>query len=159
MESNHKENGFTLIELMIVVSIIGILATIAIPSYQKYVIRAKLATAFVFLGSFKTDIVEYYTMYGRFPQQNDPQLKDIFPINNISSKYLKSLEYVYKDDDTALMIATINPSIFPSYEHLTNPQLVFQATGNMSNVQFKCYRYKNSIPPAYLPSICRESIQ
>ena len=63
--------GFTLIELMIVVSIIGILAAIALPSYQSYTLRAQLAEAITLASEFKPDIAEYYKYRGRFPRDNE----------------------------------------------------------------------------------------
>ena len=54
----HKQKGFTLIELMIVVAIIGILAAIAIPAYQDYTIRARVTEALSVAGAAKTTISE-----------------------------------------------------------------------------------------------------
>lgn len=62
--------GFTLIELMIVVAIIGILAAIAIPAYQTYVTRAQVVEALVIVGELKTSVGEYYKRRGEFPANN-----------------------------------------------------------------------------------------
>lgn len=62
--------GFTLIELMVVVAIIGILAAIAIPTYQTYTVRAQVAEALTLAGEIKGDIKEYYKFHGRFPASN-----------------------------------------------------------------------------------------
>lgn len=64
---NNVEKGFTLIELMIVVAIIGILAAIAIPAYQDYTIRAKVTEGISLAGEVKTAIADTYQGLGYFP--------------------------------------------------------------------------------------------
>ncbi len=62
----HLQKGFTLIELMIVVAIIGILAAVAIPAYGDYTARAQAAEAFTLLDGLKTPLTELYTSSGQF---------------------------------------------------------------------------------------------
>tara|TARA_R110002095_G_scaffold9359_5_gene14737 strand:+ start:42742 stop:43158 length:417 start_codon:yes stop_codon:yes gene_type:complete len=64
------QQGFTLIELMIVVAIIGILAAVAIPSYQDYTKRAHVSEGFGLAGAAKTSISEYYASEGTWPTDN-----------------------------------------------------------------------------------------
>ncbi|TDR47645.1 type IV pilus assembly protein PilA [Tahibacter aquaticus] len=66
----RPQPGFTLIELMIVVAIIGILASIALPSYQAYILRAQVTEAITLTSELKARILEHYRDRGRFPASN-----------------------------------------------------------------------------------------
>lgn len=66
-----KQQGFTLIELMIVVAIIGILAAIALPAYQDYTTRARVSEGLALGSGAKTAVTEYYSSEGAWPGTND----------------------------------------------------------------------------------------
>ena len=71
MHSRTHNRGFTLIELMIVVAIIAILAAVAIPAYQNYLIRAQVSEGMVLASGPKTAIWDFYSDTGRFPSSNE----------------------------------------------------------------------------------------
>ncbi|OCH60629.1 prepilin-type N-terminal cleavage/methylation domain-containing protein [Aliivibrio fischeri] len=67
MKKRQGQKGFTLIELMIVVAVIGVLSAIAIPQYQKYVAKAEVASALATLSGLKTNVEAHTVEYGTFP--------------------------------------------------------------------------------------------
>src|SRR3569623_1357428 len=87
---HSPQQGFTLIELMIVVAIIAILAAIALPAYQDYLIRSQESEGAVLTDGAKTAIVEFYSNTGRFPSKN-ASAGLASPIS-IAGKYVKSID-------------------------------------------------------------------
>ena len=67
---NRVQQGFTLIEMMIVVAIIGILASMAIPAYQTYLVRAQVSEGLNLTGPLQSAVVEFYNERGNFPADN-----------------------------------------------------------------------------------------
>ena len=87
----HINAGFTLIELMIVVAIIGILAAIAIPQYNNYIARTQVAEAMSLIAPVKIGLAEHFESTGDFPADGSTSV--IGP-SGISGEYVSSVEWV-----------------------------------------------------------------
>ncbi|HGO7595380.1 TPA: pilin [Neisseria meningitidis] len=87
---NTLQKGFTLIELMIVIAIVGILAAVALPAYQDYTARAQVSEAILLAEGQKSAVTEYYLNHGIWPGDNNSA--GVATSTDIKGKYVKSVE-------------------------------------------------------------------
>ncbi|MCV6743868.1 pilin [Neisseria meningitidis] len=88
---NTLQKGFTLIELMIVIAIVGILAAVALPAYQDYTARAQVSEAILLAEGQKSAVTEYYLNHGIWPGDNS-SAGVATSATDIKGKYVKSVE-------------------------------------------------------------------
>ncbi|HGT1964099.1 TPA: pilin, partial [Neisseria gonorrhoeae] len=100
---NTLQKGFTLIELMIVIAIVGILAAVALPAYQDYTARAQVSEAILLAEGQKSAVTEYYLNHGEWPEDNDKA--GVASSDKIKGKYVQKVE-VAKGVVTAQMAST-----------------------------------------------------
>ena len=140
-----KYKGFTLIELMIVVAIIGILAAVAIPQYQNYTARAQAAEGLSLLSGAKIAVAEYVMANGSFPDSNS--VAGLSDATAISGKYVKSVA-VTKDGDEGVITATFNTGI---NENIEDKIMMLTASNAGGSVTFEC---TTTIYESYAPKDC-----
>lgn len=88
MMMKKAQQGFTLIELMIVVAIVGILAALALPAYQDYVVRSKVSEAMARLAESKTSVAEYFASVG---PTDFPTNAASVGVNTVGTHYVRSV--------------------------------------------------------------------
>ena len=151
----HKaQKGFTLIELMIVVAIIGILAAIAIPAYQDYTIRSKVTELVNAAGVCKTSVAEFYQVQGKMP--GDAKAGGCSDVGTANSDIPK-----FDGTDTITVDAKAGSSL--------EKQLTGGGSGLTYGLKATCYgggctggpitdwdcKTASKILPKYLPAGCR----
>lgn len=149
------QQGFTLIELMIVVAIVGILAAVALPAYQDYTKRAKVTEVMVIASKDKTSTSEYFMSTGSYPAT--AAAAGI----NVSAG-----QSVYLSADTTFAttpsVATITYTLDIDGNAATtddNGTIVFEGLGSVSGVSWTCggtpTDTDGTLDTKYLPANCR----
>ncbi|ENW0510352.1 pilin [Neisseria gonorrhoeae] len=100
---NTLQKGFTLIELMIVIAIVGILAAVALPAYQDYTARAQVSEAILLAEGQKSAVTGYYLNHGEWPENNTSA--GVANPTEIKGKYVQKVEV-----NNGVVTAQMNPS-------------------------------------------------
>ena len=141
----QMQKGFTLIELMIVVAIIGILAAIALPAYQDYTARSQMSEALSLAGGARTAVTEYWTTEGKFPSTNASA--GLAGASNITGNYVASVNV---GTTAGQIIATMKNTGVAS--GIGNSTLTLSAVTTAGSIEWVC---KGSALDKFLPANCR----
>ena len=137
------QKGFTLIELMIVVAIIGILAAVALPAYQDYTVRAKVSEVILAASALRTDVAEFAQSTGAMPATNG------LSISNSGSKWVSGVTYA-QGSTTSQGIITATATGDPKISSST-----ITMTGTMSSTGQVTWVCDGTILAKYRPSSCK----
>lgn len=162
--NKRVQKGFTLIELMIVVAIIGILAAIAIPAYQDYTIRSQVSEGLSVAAGAKTSMTEFITQNGRMPTGGNASI-GIASAASIQGNYVTgvtanndgSIDVTYGNNANANItngILTLRPAV-DAMPPSTNVAWVCGYAGQPNANQSAQGTDSTDIEPKYLPANCR----
>ncbi|HFA6136251.1 TPA: pilin [Neisseria gonorrhoeae] len=154
---NTLQKGFTLIELMIVIAIVGILAAVALPAYQDYTARAQVSEAILLAEGQKSAVTEYYLNNGEWPKDNASAGVASAP-SDIKGKYVQKVEV-----NNGVVTAQMKPSGVNN--EIKDKRLSLWARRENGSVKWFCGQpvtrdadaaAGNAINTKHLPSTCRD---
>ena len=140
------QKGFTLIELMIVVAIIAILAAIAIPAYQDYLVRTQVSEGAVLTDGAKTAVAEFYSNTGRYPGGNTSA--GLASSTSITGKYVDNVVVA-----NGLITATFGKQANSAITASGKKTFVLSPVTNGGSISWTCTG--STVDKKYLPTSCR----
>ena len=141
---NTRQQGFTLIELMIVVAIIGILVSVMLPSYSSYTARTKISEIMLVADSAKLAVSEYYMTMGQMPASTAQANMNT---SILQSNYLGSITFSSTPTTATLTYTLANVG--------ATGDIAFVGTGTTNGVQWSCNTAATTVDEVYLPIVCR----
>ena len=141
---NLNQKGFTLIELMIVLAVIGILASLAIPAYQSYTVRAQVSEGLNLSSPLQTAVTEYFNDNGGFPTGNDDA--GVAAAGAYVGKYVDSISI----DGADISIQYGNDAS----AQISGETVTLTAVSNLGSMSWSCAS-GGVIADVFLPSSCR----
>ncbi|HEY5603718.1 MAG TPA: pilin [Gammaproteobacteria bacterium] len=141
---NKTQQGFTLIELMIVVAILGFLITIALPAYQAYTARAKISEILVVADAAKSSLSDYYMSAGQMPSSTT---QANINTNIAQSSFINAISFT-----TTATTATISYTVQNTG---ATGDIALVGTASANGIQWSCNTAATTVDNKYLPISCR----